>query len=266
MAPEKKITIVTGASHNHFSCLLNFLYSLFIFNVNARILVYDLGLSEAERLAVSKFPVILNKLEYENYPSFIKISESDDENIPSDRKKGFYAWKPVIINEVLEKSGGIVLWLDAGNLVFNNLERVKKIIEINGIYSPLSSDTISKWTYPQTLKMLNVPEDILNFRNRNASVVGFNADYPGIMQLAGQWKKLALNKDCIAPEGSTNLNHRYDQAILTILMYQFQKQFGYRFVDRFIDLNNHNDNLALSDNNKEADLLDFILKNSGKFV
>jgi hypothetical protein len=259
MINQNNFTIVTGTSSNHLDCLLNLLYSLKVFAVKAEILVYDLGLSQSEREMINKFPVNLIRFEYENYPDYLKIINTKNETKPKEITCGYYAWKPVIIDNVLQHYKGIVLWMDAGNLVYSNLDILKKIIEVNGIYSPFSSDKVAAWTHPDTLALLKVSEDILLAENRNAAVVGFNADYPGIMELSEKWKDLALTKECIAPPGSSLFNHRYDQAILTILMYQFQKKYNYKFVDRLIDFDVHMDDLVLLGENKEEKLLEYLL-------
>lgn len=50
--------------------------------------------------------------------------------------------------------------------------------------------------------------------------------------------------ECIAPIGSNYSNHRYDQAILSILMYEFQKKHSYKFVNKLLDVSTHNDKLS----------------------
>ena len=39
-------------------------------------------------------------------------------------------------------------------------------------------------------------------------------------EIIHKWKELALVKECIAPVGSNRSNHRQDQSILSILIYQ----------------------------------------------
>jgi len=54
----------------------------------------------------------------------------------------------------------------------------------------------------------------------NGAFIGFNTLNPGAKQLLNDWAKCAKNKSCIAPTGSSRENHRQDQAVLTILLWE----------------------------------------------
>ena len=56
-----------------------------------------------------------------------------------------------------------------------------------------------------------------------------------------------MDKNCIAPAGATLKNHRFDQAVLTVLAYQFADRSGIRLEDQRLDISTHNDRLSLDE-------------------
>lgn len=231
---DRSLTIVTGASSNHFGCLCNLLESIARFEPQARAIVYDLGLKPQEASWLEDNTPRLRKFEFSRYPPHV--------NIRID--KGYFAWKPIIMASLLREFSGMVLWLDAGNLVHAPLEAVKDVLSKNGVYSPTSSGTVARWTHPATLKCLGAGFDLLRKPNRNGAIVGFRADHPGVDALAEKWETCALDKRCIAPTGSDRQNHRWDQALLTVLMYQFQRQSGCQLENERLGISTHNDRLS----------------------
>ena len=230
----ESLTVITGASSNHFRSLQNLLASLDLFEADSHVVVYDLGLrsNEAERLRAKRRDV--RKFPFDRYPAHVNIRI----------QRGQYAWKPIIVADGLREFRGMVLWLDAGDLVLARLERIRKLLAHTGLYSPTSSATVERWTHPATLRYLRAEPELLNKPNRSGGVVGFLAGYRGIDALAEKWKACALDKNCIAPTGSHRGNHRQDQAVLTVLIYQFQKEYGYDLENRKLDISTHNDHLS----------------------
>ena len=113
-----------------------------------------------------------------------------------------------------------IIWLDAGCLITRNLKLLKSIIKKNGFYSPQSSDTIKRWTHPQTLKALDTNEKVYKKRNVSGGIVGFAINSEKMKDLLLDWNEFSLRKEVIAPKGSNRLNHRQDQAILSVLIHQ----------------------------------------------
>lgn len=226
-------TIVTAASSNHFRCLTHLLYSISLFEPTTPVIIYDLGLKAIETKKLNNTACDLRRFAFESYPPHLNIAV----------ERGQYAWKPVLIAEVLNEIRGSLLWLDAGNLIHAKLKKVRQTLADRGFYSPTSSGTIADWTHPETLKHLDVAPEILGKRNRNAAIVGFNANHDGIKHMAERWKECALDINCIAPRGSNRSNHRQDQAVLSVLAYQFQKQYGFFLEDSKLEISTHNDNV-----------------------
>jgi hypothetical protein len=203
---------VTGADSSHFKSALQLLSSLEEFESESKKVFYDLGLTSGEKsILKNKF----NSVEYQNfnyslYPAYFNIKKN----------AGEYAWKPVIIWDELQKHKCKVVWMDAGNIVYNNLNHLKKIICSHGFYSPISAQTVERWTHKRTLKYLNAPKSILAKRNLNGACVAFDYKNTRARELAKAWCECALNRDCIAPAGSNRTNHRQDQAVLSVLAYK----------------------------------------------
>jgi hypothetical protein len=107
------LTIVTGASSNHFGCLCNLLTSLDRYE-DARVLVHDLGLTEPEAQRLRDDGRNLAKFPFDRYPPH--FGQSATFAIP-------YVWKPVIIHAL---APGSVL-ARAGNLVHERLDRERRL-------------------------------------------------------------------------------------------------------------------------------------------
>lgn len=209
--PVNELVVVTGADHFHFARIIQFLNSYFRFE-NNRIIVYDLGFTDHEREQLTKlFPSIeLRVFDFLKYPSYFNIKIA----------AGEYAWKPAIIHDVFYEVKGCICWMDAGNIIVDKLSDIRRIISKTGFFSPWSRGKITRWTHKGTLDFLKCENKFLNKRNLAAGCVALNYDFPQVRLLINRWKACALEKTCIAPEGSNRMNHRQDQAVLTVLAYQ----------------------------------------------
>jgi hypothetical protein len=216
-------TIVTGSSSSHASCLLNLLHALELSHVAAELVVYDLGLTPDERARVAACRgVEVRSFPFDAYPPHLDISVA----------AGEYAWKPIIVSDVARERSGLVLWMDAGDFVFDDLEWIWTTIAVEGIYTPTSSGTVRRWTHPATLAALDAPNSLLTLRNRAAALVGFDTRRPEMLDVLERWRSAAIDPDVIAPPGSDRSNHRQDQAVLTVLYYQARERLGFRPIAR----------------------------------
>lgn len=211
-ANASDLVIVTGADSSHYRSLIQFLSSLEEYEPNIKVVVFDLGLTASERQSVAKtFPTAdLRMFDYSKYPSYFDIKSN----------AGEYAWKPVIVHDVLHEFRCCICWMDAGNLVTEPLIWVRKIVEKSGFYSPISPRRVSDWTHPKTLKLLGASEELLDQRNLSGGCVAVSFKCSTARHLISRWRDCALKKDCIAPSGSNRQNHRQDQAVLSVLAHQ----------------------------------------------
>ena len=209
-----EFTILTGSDSTHFKSLLNLLKSLSIYESNTNIKIINLGLDSHEiELIQELYNYEIIDFNFEDYPTF--VSERDQFN-----KLGSYAWKPISIRNEFKESGKNVIWLDAGCVITKSLSKIKILITKNGFYSPESSDQVKKWTHLETIKLMKIPQSVLNKRNISGGIVGFSQVNSKSVKMLEDWYSYSIIKEVISPEGSSRLNHRQDQTLLTLLMHQ----------------------------------------------
>lgn len=207
------LTIITAADTSHYKSLINLLSSISKYEKSVEVSVWDLGFTSEELASINKyFPNYkISKFEFAKYPEHFNLQI----------RAGEYAWKPAIIFEESKKSLGLILWLDAGDLITKKLYWIRKFIEFSGFYSPYSSGSIIDWTHPEMLKKFRITGSELFKRNLNGAIVGFDVSQNKSKELLKAWFDCALDKNCIAPIGSSRDNHRQDQAALTCLSYAY---------------------------------------------
>ena len=202
------LTIVTGASANHFMSLRQLLASIQQHESAVPVIIFDLGLSPTQRKQLEHHDV--RTFEFARYPPYFNI----------DVDAGQYAWKPVIIADTMHEVGKNVLWLDAGCLLTGKLTFVRQLLAYLGIYSPRSSGTVQDWTHPTTLHKLAVTTAVRRLPNRAGGIVGVNYRNSTCRTLIDTWRECALDPAIIAPRGSSRKNHRQDQSVLSVLLNQ----------------------------------------------
>jgi len=206
--------IITGASDNHYLTVMNIIDSFIRYNDTHKLIIYNLGLEESKwnhiKEKYNHHDFIFKVFDYSKYPEWFNI------NIEA----GHYAWKPTIIyNTFLEYTDEIVVWMDAGNLINENLQKLESFLIDNYIYSATSGGTIKEWTHPSTIEYLDCTNT--GNENRNGACLGFNTKIDLVKDFITEFYNCAMDKHCIAPDGSSRKNHRQDQAVFTVLFYKY---------------------------------------------
>jgi hypothetical protein len=232
------LTLVTGANTGkYFDYLKQLLRNVIDIarknNIIIRVVVYDLGLNEQEKeeIRYSFEDIILEKFDFSKYPEHVSLEKYNG-------KYCSYAWKPIIIYEVCEKYGGLVHWMDTRNL-YTDFNFLIKILQINHIYTPITSGSVEKWTHPTCMNYMN-GHKYKNLHPRAANIVGINYDIDWVKDLIGEWKDLSLVRECIYPDGSDRNNHRQDQAVLTILYYKYMEKYKFKDIQGYVEVRPHN--------------------------
>jgi hypothetical protein len=204
--------IVTGSDSSHFRSLINLLRSITFFEPDRQVEVFNLGMTPSEVSEIAEISTLINvvNFEFENYPGFFNIRSS----------AGEYAWKPEIIWSVFKNASKNVIWMDAGNLVTGKLRLVDQVIYSDNIFILYSTGTLRQWTFPSTLDQMEVPKHFLDLPQHSAACIGFKRESRSAVPLLETWKNLAHQKNVIAPVGSNRTNHRQDQSLISILIYQ----------------------------------------------
>lgn len=215
------LIVVTAASSNHFGPLQYLLGSLRA--LGARVECYDIGLTPSEVRAIPRWNGLLyHKFDDAAFPPHMNVAKN----------AGEYAWKPVIVAEVVDRVRAAghtadVLWADAGSY-FHAIEPIAARIRASrGLWVRPSSGTMRQWTHPRMFDYLGA--DAAHYADRpnaDATLIGFAtlsapADAREALhrQVIEPWKACAMTKDCIAPDGSSRKNHRQDQAVLSYLVH-----------------------------------------------
>ena len=233
---SKEFKIVTGCDSSHFNSLVNLLKSIQKHEPNTETVVYNLGLSSDEIYYLkNKFDFEIINFDFKNYPKFIG-------EIDISKKLGSYGWKPIIINKEFHKNDKNLLWLDAGCLLTKKLTLLKKYILKMGFYSPESSNSVKDWSHASTIQNLNFPSEYLNSPNFSSGLVGIAQNEKKIKELINKWEYFALDKETLAPKGSSRENHRQDQTILTLLVYILKINNNLFKSHRMFGLLKHQDN------------------------
>ena len=223
-----KLIVVTAASSNHFGALQQMLESLR--RLDARVECYDIGLTAEEARTLPRWDgFFYHRFDRALYPAYMNAAVN----------AGEYAWKPVLVAEVIERvrsesDPGDVLWADAG-CFFHALEPIAdRLVKTGGLWVRPSAGVMRQWTHPLMFDFFNADPNAYGDKpNADATLVGFamGSAAPSAREALYRdvilpWKACAMVKDCIAPKGSSRKNHRQDQAVLSYLVHRA----GYSFV------------------------------------
>src|SRR5262249_33378141 len=203
------LTIVTGANFTHGESLVQLVKSILQHEPKARIFIYDLGLSPDQRTEIEQIMphATIRTFQYDQYPDWFNIR----------LEAGQYAWKPVIVYEVMRESPGPLVWLDAGDILVGKINQVYARVCRSGFYSLTSDGDLEKWTHELTLTYFHVDRQWARGKLNVASgCCAFNPMHRAAVALAKDWSRYAKIRSAIAPVGSSRLNHRQDQALLGV--------------------------------------------------
>ncbi len=158
------LTLVTGASDNHFTPLVDLLGSIYKHAPEKKVIFYDLGVTDSQRDILKILPIDYRVFPFDKYPAYVSVLRN-------------FAWKPIIIEEVLAE-GSPLLWMDAGNLIGRSIVGIEEVIERDGVYCPpLKREfNIEDLTHPDTLTKLNADEEIRKALSHRESGISVRLD------------------------------------------------------------------------------------------
>jgi len=208
---------------------------------NHQFVAFDLGMTPRGRAAIERrFPwCALEQFAFERHPPHVGRLVS-------------CAWKPLAIREVIVRGPSLLLWLDSATLFHSSLAPVFERIACDGLFTLVGQSPMTTWCHPSTLVWMQVPESDLGKRCRFGGAVGFNGESAIARELLDRWCECALSEACIDPPGANRQNHRYDQAVLTALLYAFEREGRLTLRDDEVDISSCHPARWFSTRNKVA--------------
>ena len=126
----------------------------------------------------------------------------------------------------LALSSASIIGYQANDLIDKKFVYVLIVLQSKKFFSPMSAGKINDYTYVDTLEKLNYPNSKIQKRNLTGGFNGFDWKDKKSRFIAKMWKDLSNQEDLILPKNSTKDNHRWDQSLLTVLIYKYN-YFGY---------------------------------------
>jgi len=212
---------VTGASSNHYK---EFMLNIKHFASNfpgIKVIFYDLGLENSQVSRVKSLPFVnYRKLNFDYYPSHVRNLHT-------------YAWKPLIIQQILTDFDG-VMWFDTSVKFQANtdhvLERMARVKSGILFYVGTTGHSILAATNPGMLKYfpMTTADAVTDMFQASAMIILNTED---VQKHIMKWLCVcAFKQECIAPPGSQLYCgpsvrqrdkyagcHRFDQALINIL-------------------------------------------------
>lgn len=219
--------IVTAADHRFARTLFQFLLSAARHGEDRKAawIVYDLGLTAEDRAVLAgRFGwAAVRTFRFSDYPPHVALSA------------GSYAWKPLIIREVVRTAPGRVLWFDSATVLKRPLDAVLAELGFQGFWGLRSQMPLEKKCDPRVMDALVVPPEARHFREYAAGAVGFDTRLPLGQELVEAWSDHALIPDHIVPPDYAPF-HKHDQALLNCLLAKAAYEGRFEPADAEIDI------------------------------
>ena len=225
----RQVTVVTAFDSSHFRSGIQLLNSL-VGNVFVTdVFVFNLGLLEAEAKELKQlFPDInLLSFNFKNLPEFLQMGKN----------AGNYGWKPLIINEVAKNAKGILIWSDAGNVFQPDISAALGLVIRDKVFAGQSSGTIGEYTHSSLVSFFRLTSSEVGRPQVSAAYCYLLLRDPRVRSLIREWASLAQSQEMLAPIGSSRLNHRQDQTLLSLLLLRRFGKFGRRNLRRSRSVN-----------------------------
>ncbi|CAC5391334.1 unnamed protein product [Mytilus coruscus] len=225
--------IVTAASSDHFHEVQGLLKSihtnLIPFYKNMKVIFYDIGLTQKENKAMKDYcKCEVRTFKFHQFPSHVRLLDA-------------YAWKPLIIFEVL-KDFKLIMWLDSCIRFFNqreymikeNLDYIFEKTKLIGIQLQQSPRWIvSKHTKPDTFEYLDELECLYDYPELESGWIVISRNFFVVNAIIKPWVGCALTENCMTHPFPRFLKpcskdlwkfllwtkcHRFDQSVLNIII------------------------------------------------
>jgi hypothetical protein len=225
--------IVTAANQLYWRCLYQFLRNMERRRLHRRhrIIAYDLGLQpQTLALLERRFGWCeFRRFRFEDHPPHVAV------------EAGAYAWKPLIVAEVVEAADGPVIWGDSATLFLTgDLSPVLEDIRRCGAWAAHGQAMLEERCDLLVLETFEVPVRSRRRPEIMAGLAAFDAGNPEARQLVRDWAAHACIEAHINPRQPPWRHHKMDQALLTILMFAAEDRGRIRLPGGEIDISSAN--------------------------
>lgn len=251
------VLMMTGASENHAFVSFNCLYSMVLADPYASYVYLNLGLSnETLSKLFSHFRTISQIQQKMGSTGIIGYRVFNWNSFPdwmSLEKRGprdsAYSWKVISLVDVFNEWKAVLYWLDGGCVIREGISRELTMARHYGLYTAFSGGDVSQYTH-MDMQHFMVKNRLLHHyidgRKPMAMATAFVIDYSNATirdTFIPIYLKCAYTEKCIVPRKSNEKNHRWDQSLLTLLVYDFNIPYCAR-PDRQYAVAIHTDELS----------------------
>ncbi|KAK2141629.1 hypothetical protein LSH36_1064g00016 [Paralvinella palmiformis] len=224
-----QFVFVTAASDNYLPVVEKSIATVQEFFSGRKIIFFDLNQEESENPVNALCNVEYRKFPFSKYPNFVSNLHA-------------YAWKPLIIVEVLQEYPGL-MWFDSSVRFLSNDTRhiFAKVISTDGVllFNYAGHNTFSV-THPNMFKYLSSDmQRLQETLQYEANIMMFYRTKSISDDILKWWFMCALVEDCFAPTKSYLCKHgfqnsptkyagchRFDQSAINILL---ANKFNYNY-------------------------------------
>lgn len=208
-----ELHLVSATDDSHHRSALQLIESIRRNCPEASFVLYDLGLSQANRAELIQRNVSLKEFHFDRYPDFFQMTVNH----------GSYAWKPAIVELEMERSDKpYLVWLDAGCVVGKSFAKIGSLIRRHKIVANPSASTYKDWLHPRAAaayqsSQIATREQLASRIDEvmlSAAFLGFATAEASVRNVIAGWAFFAHSRDLIGPSGSSVVNHRFDQVLL----------------------------------------------------
>lgn len=234
-ASAENVVYVTAADKSHELSLIRLTKIIKSFKESPKLYIWDLGLSSN---ALDQLNLLPSKADIRVFDFSAKPA-----HFCMDNNSGSYAWKAWCIFETSKLAGGpkYLIWLDAGCVLDGPPKLALIFSRLIGVFMKNAQGKVGDWTHRNTLQslctMLNVSKQkarsLEESQSLSAAFIVWNLSKDWVRKTLSDWANLSLEPKLISPEGSSRLNHRYDQSLLNCLLILSAPKFKLRLLSIF---------------------------------
>tara|TARA_A100001011_G_C14313139_1_gene846640 strand:+ start:6 stop:2879 length:2874 start_codon:yes stop_codon:yes gene_type:complete len=219
---NKEYKLLTCANKDYFNALKQFINNVKEVNIDFdNFIVYDIGLTSDQEnelyILQAEYRFYIYKLDFSKYPEHVNLNLEQWNGLNNS-----YAFKPIIIYNVLQKINVPLIYLDCGcGFTMETIDKTLINISKNNFYISIANqkNTI------ESLE-LNHPDTLKHFDIKNTEIITASANFMGIdynndatKKIINEWYNYSMKQKIISPIGSNRNNHRQDQTVLSCILH-----------------------------------------------